>query len=262
VADSANIVPRIPINLAGKSYLTKDDIAILDIIASNFYDRPIYFAVTTRVDKMMGLEKYCQLEGMALRIIPVQSPGDSQFGSMLGAGRVAADKVLDNVMNKFRWGNFDKKEMFVDNSYGPSVQSQQFIMIRTAEFLNQNNRNEEALELADKYFEVFPNFNFPYDYQTAYMLDVYIRNSAGDKAGPIMDQMAENILDELEFYASVNPSILQSSYAREKNLATNAATTLLTFAQQLDDQERLSSYQAMFAAYLSTTNQQQQPLRD
>lgn len=260
-ADSANIVNRIPLSLAGKNYLTKDDIAILDILASNLWERPIYFAVTTRVDKMFGLDKYAQLEGMALRIIPVRSNGDPQFGSMLGAGRVAPDKIMNNVLNKFRWGNFDKKEMFVDNSYGPSVQSQQFIMIRTGEHLNRNGRSEDAIEMADKYFEVFPNFNFPYDYQTAYMLDVYIQAGAYDKAAPIMDKLAENLLDELEFYASLNPTILQSSYAREKTLATNAATTLLSFAQQADDQDRLSQYQSMFAAYIGTSNQQQ-PLQD
>jgi len=262
-ADSAKIVSQIPITLAGKSYLTKDDIAILDLIASNFNDRPIYFAVTTRVDKMFGFENYCQLEGMALRLIPVQSTGDRQFGSMLGAGRVAPDKVLNNVLNKFRWGNFDKKELFVDRSYGPSVQSQQFMMVRTGESLVQAGRSEDALKMADKYFEVFPNFNFPYDYQTAYMIDIYINAGAYDKAKPIMDQLAENVLDELQFYASLRPNTLQTSYAREQTLASNAASTILSFAQRGNDQEGLATYQAMFAAYLNLSGTQQpEQLRD
>ena len=95
------------------------------------------------------------------------------------------------------------------------------------------------------------------------MIDVYINAGAYDKAGPLMDQMAENILDELQFYASVNPDILRTSYAREQGLANNAATTLLTFAQRAEDQERLSTYQSMFAAYLNVpTAPNQQQLRD
>lgn len=260
-ADTANIVPQISIPLQNKQYLTKDEIAILDIISSNLWDRPIYFAVTTRVDKMMGFNKYCQLEGLALRLIPVRSEGDRQFGSMLGAGRVDTDKVLENVYNKFRWGNFDQREMFVDNSYGPSVQSQQFMMIRTGEALIQENRQEEAVELADEFFKRFPNYNFPYDYQTAYMLSVYVQSGAYDKAKPVIDILADNLLDELEFYASVSPRVLQSSYAQQQSYARNAASTLLSFAQQNDDQETLQRYQALFGAYLNTQNGTQN-LRD
>jgi hypothetical protein len=210
---------------------------------------------------MMGFNKYCQLEGLALRLIPVRSEGDRQFGSMLGAGRVDTDKVLENVYNKFRWGNFDQREMFVDNSYGPSVQSQQFMMIRTGEALIQENRQEEAVELADEFFKRFPNYNFPYDYQTAYMLSVYVQSGAYDKAKPVIDILADNLLDELEFYASVSPRVLQSSYAQQQSYARNAASTLLSFAQQNDDQETLQRYQALFGAYLNTQNGTQN-LRD
>jgi hypothetical protein len=262
-ADSANIVSQIPIKVQGKQYLTKDDIAVLDIINSNLWERPIYFAVTTRVDKMLGFENFCQLEGLALRLIPVQSPGERQFGAMLGAGRVATDKVLENVRNKFRWGNFDKEELYIDRSYGPSVQSMQFMMVRTGEALNRENKLEDAASLGDQYFAAFPNFNFPYDYQTAYMLDVYIRAGAYEKAKQHMDILANNVWDELEFYASLSPRTLQTSYQQQQSYAQNTASTLLSFAQQADDQETLQRYQALFSSYLAPAPTTQQPiLRD
>ena len=260
--DSANIVSRIPIKLQGKSYLTKDDIAVLDIINSNLWDRPIYFAVTTRVEKMLGFENYCELEGLALRLVPIQSPGERQFGAMLGAGRVNTEKVMQNVTNKFRWGNFDEREMFIDRSYGPSIQSLQFMMVRTGEALNREQKQDQAIALGDQYFEAFPNFNFPYDYQTAYMLDVYIRAGAYEKAKSHMDILANNTLDELEFYASLSPRVLQSSYAQQQRFAQNTASTLLSFAQQADDQETLQRYQALFGSYLAPAPTQEQPLRD
>lgn len=263
LADTANVVSRIPIDLSDARYLTKDEIAILDVIGSNLWERPVYFAVTTRVDKMMGFDKYCELEGLALRLIPIRSQGDRQFGSMLGAGRVDTDKVLDNVMNKFRWGNFDQEELFVDNSYGPSVQSLQFIMIRTGEALIAEGRNDDAVKMADEFFKRFPNFNFPYDYQTAYMLNVYIQAGAYDKAKPHIEILAQNLADELNFYSSVSPRILQSSFAQQQRYAQNAATTLLSFVQQADDQETLQKLQALFGAYLNTQpNDGTQNLRD
>ncbi|MFN5365168.1 MAG: DUF2723 domain-containing protein, partial [Bacteroidota bacterium] len=39
-------------------YIIKDELAILDIVASNLGKRPIYWAVTCREDKLLGLEDY------------------------------------------------------------------------------------------------------------------------------------------------------------------------------------------------------------
>ncbi|MEZ4907423.1 MAG: DUF2723 domain-containing protein [Saprospiraceae bacterium] len=109
--DSARIVNQIPINFANKTYLTKDDIAILDILANNLYDRPIYFSVTVRNEKVMGLNDYTQLEGLGMRIIPVKTPSARGMG-IFGSGRVDGNLIYDNIMDKWKWGNFDKENIY------------------------------------------------------------------------------------------------------------------------------------------------------
>ena len=52
---------RIPIRISN-SRLLKDEVAILDIINSNLYERPIYWAVTCQQSKLMGLEPFLELE--------------------------------------------------------------------------------------------------------------------------------------------------------------------------------------------------------
>ena len=42
----ANVVDKISFSLGSNSAMAKGDLAVLDIISSNFYERPIYFAVT------------------------------------------------------------------------------------------------------------------------------------------------------------------------------------------------------------------------
>ena len=264
-AETAQIVDRIPIGIKGRRTINKDDIAILDIIANNFYDRPIYFSVTTQARKMMGFNEYCQLEGLALRLIPIKSTPNRQYGQMLGAGRVDTDEVLDNVLNKFRWGNFDQEDLFIDQSYAPSIQSMQFLMVRTAEQLLRDNRKEDALKLADQYFASFPDFNFPYDYQTNYMLTIYIQAGAYDKAKPHMDILAENLADKLRFLGSLKPRTLQNStfFSTDNSNTRQAATSLLSLAQQTGDQETLQRYQALLGSYLNIQSPPQNtPLRD
>lgn len=108
----------------------KDDLAVLDIIASNIYERPIYFATTANPDKLIGLNNYSQLEGMATRIVPILSTPDGRFGSY-GAGRVAGDIIYDNVIKKFQWGGFDKYKMFnFANSFNPSFSAMRIAFMR------------------------------------------------------------------------------------------------------------------------------------
>ena len=121
---------------------------------------------------------------------------------------------------------------------------------------------EDAIKLADKYFEAFPNFNFPYNYQTAYILDVYIKAGAIDKAKPHLEILANNILDELEFYQSLSPRILQSSYGQASSLANNSMTGILTLAQQMNDPDLLQRLQAMFSPYIQVPANAPEQFRD
>ncbi len=263
-ADSAKIVDRIPLNLSGKHYLTKDEVAILDIISSNIWERPIYFAVTIRPEKMMGLQDYTQLEGMALRLIPVRSNSVGNLG-VIGSGRVAPDIVYENVMNDFRWGNFDKYDLFVDESYGPSVQSLYLLMRRTADAFLQRGDTQKAIDLADKYFEAFPAMNFEYDYQTFAMIDIYVRAEAYDKAKPHMRLLADHLVDRLEFYDSLSPNILSSSYSDSQQRDMYAVRALTQATTEMGDTELQERFQALFAPYMPQQNQGQQPqqlLRD
>ncbi|NJN34706.1 MAG: DUF2723 domain-containing protein, partial [Saprospiraceae bacterium] len=174
VSERDSIVDKIQFTLPGSSII-KDDLAVLDIIANNINDRPIYFAVTCRPEKMQGLDDFMQLEGLAVRIVPVKSQSERAFG-LIGSGRVATEKVFERVTKKFRWGNFDKEKTYINTSYQPSVQTTEFTILRTALEMARQKDTVRAAELLDKKFEAFPNFNFPYSAENdVFFLDAYIR---------------------------------------------------------------------------------------
>ncbi|MDX2001698.1 MAG: DUF2723 domain-containing protein [Chitinophagales bacterium] len=91
---------------SSKTSLLKNDLITLDIVASNIWERPIYFAVSVSPDAYLGLDKYFQLEGLAYRIVPVESKGTDQRNT----GTVATDVMFNNMMNKFKWGGMEKKD--------------------------------------------------------------------------------------------------------------------------------------------------------
>ncbi len=247
IEDSAKIVQAIPLKLQSKEYLIKDELAILDIIASNLWERPIYFAVTCRQEKLFGLDDYMQLEGLALRITPVKSKSEPQYG-IIGSGGVDGDKVYENVMNKFQWGNFDKYDLFVDRSYAPSVQSHQLSIRRAALQLVQDGEKEKAMELIDKYFEAFPDMNFPYDYRAYYMIGVYLQAGDFERAKPHLETLANRTEDELNFYNSVDMDVLESSFETQYMLAMRTMEDILR-AARANDEAFAKELEARFAPF-------------
>lgn len=248
MADTGRVVPRIPLRVSG-NYMTKDEIAILDIISSNLWERPVYFAVTCRQDKLFGLQDYMQLEGLGLRIIPVKSQSDGIYG-LVGNGRVAADKVYENVMEKFKWGNFDQERLFVDRSYAPSVQSHQLAIRRAAFDLLRKDEKDKAIELIDKYFEAFPSMNFTYDYRAYTMIVVYLQAGDYEKAKPHLEILANELADRMEFYTSLDEETLKSSYEDDYDLTRQTMQNVLSDVSRNNDEAFLQELEALFGPYV------------
>ncbi len=223
---------------------------MLDILASNLWKRPIYWAVTCREDKLLGMEDYLQLEGLGLRVVPFKNEGDQRNYGIIGCGRVASDVAFDNIMNKWKWGNFDKERLFVDRSYMPSLQTMRVTMIRIARQLTVEKKNDKAIALADKYFTVFPAYNFAYDQFSALMADVYARAGDNAKAAAKIREIAKATEQQLRFVASQTPDF-QKSYAQDQQYAMGSAQTLLTTAANvLKDQTLQNELEQMFTPYM------------
>jgi hypothetical protein len=58
----------------GKRLIEKKNLVILDMIATNNWQRPIYFSSTINPSDYMSLQPYFQLEGMAYRLLPLKDP--------------------------------------------------------------------------------------------------------------------------------------------------------------------------------------------
>jgi len=252
-ADSS-IVQRIPVKLTGKNYLVKDELAILDVIASNINDRPVYFAVTCRPEQMFGLDDYMQLEGLGLRIVPVKSKSETGL-YVYGNGRVATDYIYDNVMNKFKWGGFDKHDTHVDRSYGPSVQSHRVVIMRAARQMVQEGRKDKAVKLLEKYFESFPHMNFPYDFHTYQICQILVDADGYDVAKPHFKTLAYEVADHLEFYFSLDPKHLDpdtGSYGQDFQLYMATKERILREVQAQKDDEFAKELEGLFKDFSLT----------
>ena len=246
---TVNIVPAINLDISSMgSWLTKNDLAVMDIIGSNIWERPIYFATTCQNSKLLGLNDYMQYEGLALRLVPIKTPSNRSL-QIYGSGRVNADKAYDNIMNKFRWGNFDKKELFVDNSYAPAVQSHRFVFLRTCEQLLNEGKRNKSNELANKYFESFPNMNFRYDASSASMINILIRGGDLENAKKHTRILAQETDQYMTFYDNMDPSTVRSSFQQDYSGRVQSANQVLSFAQTIGDASFIQEMNNMVGKY-------------
>jgi hypothetical protein len=266
IQDTSVIVDQINFTIPESkgTWLLKGDLAVLDIVSSNIFDRPVYFAVTCRPESMLGMQQYTQLEGLALRMVPVRNPQDRQFG-MVGYGRVNADAVHENILTKFKWGGFDEHDTFIDRSYGPSVQSIRAVIMRTSQEMIKSQDYSRAVDLMDKYFEAFPEYNFPYDRNTLFFARSYIAAGAKDKAKEVIQKMAKETEQQLAFMATLDNEDLLYGFGTDANSFLSAKRELIQLAgEQLQDKaleedlkNRLSAFDAFEQRFIGLLQQEQ-----
>jgi hypothetical protein len=235
--DPTPVVNQIPFDFGNKTYLTKGELAVMDIVSTNVFKRPVYFNTTIMPSYINGFEDYLQLEGMALRVVPYKSTSDPSLG-IFGYGRIDVDKSYDAIMNQYEWGNFDKKDLFVDDSYRATQQAHRLSMTRTATTLLRQGDMKRAVDIANKYFEAFPHMNFPYDMTVIPFIQVLV-NAKAESAKEHIRILANEGQQQMEFLQSLSPSALQSGtgFDQDNAMWNRTVQQTLQLVRTIDDEE-------------------------
>ncbi len=244
-----------------RSYITKDELAVMDIINSNFYDRPIYFSVTCTEEKMLGLGPHFQLEGLGLRLLPIQSRPTRGLG-IFGMGRLGKEQFVNNITEKFRWSNFAEEKTFVDRSYNASVYAQKMVILRAAYDLMDKRDYDNAIKVIDTNFKAFPHFNFPYDGTTLALLNMYVDAGAYDKAKPHIEIFADHVYEYQLFFKSIGPDKVEAGFKDDKRDMDRAMTDLMSMADSGGDEELLDKLIDMFEPYVDRDELRRQMMDD
>ena len=227
-----NIVFQFPTEMGS---FTKDDLAVLDLIASNFYERPIYFAITCQSSKLLGLNDYVEMEGLGLRISPTKVRVKSQLPGIYGFGDIDENKVYKNVMTHWKWGNFDQKKLFVDKSYMAEVQAMKLVLLRAAMEFDRIGEKKKASEMVNKYFSAFPNMNFPYDSGIMPFINVLISAKDFESAKKHIRILAEETRQYIEFYESQTDKSVFDSFGQDYQYRMSAAQDVIETAKKVED---------------------------
>jgi hypothetical protein len=197
------IVPSIEWEVR-QNYLYKNDLMLLDLIATNNWKRPIYFANPNSISKVLGIENYCHLEGMVYKFMPVKAEN-----FIKGVGGINAEASYDIFMNKCKWGNLKDPNVYVDReSYRNSIIPKQNFM-RVAENLVSKGEKEKAIALLDACLAEFPDNKISFDMYMIPFADVYYEAGAMEKGNVICERVFEIYTQNLDYYNRLNSKLLK-----------------------------------------------------
>jgi len=238
------------------SYLMKNDLMVLNILANNNWKRPIYFATTVGTDNFLNLEPYFQLEGLTYRIVPIRTEKKSD----IVPGRVETDAMYTNVMSKFVWGNMNDERVYLDENNTRMTTNFRINFGRLAEDLLEEGRRDSAVKVLDKCLEVTPDKTIPYNYFMTKIGELYYRAAGAtnkvidsalvnndvelskkkewvDKANSILLRLSDIYSDNLNYYLSLKGTKYFKFVEQDMNQALYIMQAISGIAKQTDQKE-------------------------
>ena len=187
------------------SYLTKNELMLLDFFATNNWDRCVYFTSLSDISNILGIDKYLHQEGLSHRFMPVLAPDYHK-----GAGGVFIDGSYDLLVNKTRWGRLNEENVTVDPESVRNISFVKMAYMRLAQALVNRQRYEDAITVMDKCQEFFPDEKIPYGfYYEGYFPELYYKAGAFDKGDDVLSKIAGNATDELRYYKTLKPQFIE-----------------------------------------------------
>ena len=203
--DAKLLVPKLEWEIKG-NYIYKNQLAVLDLLAYNNWNRPVYFAITVGTDGYYGLQDYFQLEGLAYRLVPIYTKSQSYE-----IGHINTKIMYDNLMNKFKWGNIDKKGVYLDENNLRMLMNMKNNFSRLAGELINEGKKDSAIAVLDECVKVMPDDRIPYNYFNIFIADNYYKAGQPEKANKMLETLASRTAENLRYLLSLSPNFSKNT---------------------------------------------------
>ncbi len=179
----------------------KGDLAIMDLISTNKWERPIYYSTTVPSTQYKGLEKYFVQEGLAYHVEPIKidKPEQGEFGM------VDPMVMYDNMMNKFKWGNAADPSVYLDENNKRMFSNFRRLFGILAKSLLEQGDTVKAVEVAHRGLEIVPASKMPNDFFTIGIAEVLIMAGKTDEGNKLMNDIIKYSKEYLDYAIALRP---------------------------------------------------------
>lgn len=179
----------------------KGDLAMMDLLSTNKWDRPVYISTTVPSTQYKGLEKYFVQEGITYRIVPIKTdkPEEGEYGMIDPA------EMYDNMMNKYKWGNAADPSVYLDENNKRMLSNFRRIFGNLGKALLAAGDTTKAVEAAHRGLEIVPAGKLPYDFFVLGLAEVLIRAGEGEEGNKVLNDVMKYSKEYLDYAISMDP---------------------------------------------------------
>ncbi len=212
-----------------RRYMFKNGMFVYDLVSSNDWDRPIYFAITVGRENYFGLDNYVQLEGLAHRFVPYTIP--SQRGLY---DKINTDVMYEKFMNKFSFQDFEKDDVYLDTYNRDILGNFRNVYSRLAEALNKEGKTEKAKDVINKITKLIPHTVVPLSLYDIPLIETCFAVELNDKARELTLALTDITTQNLRYYESL-PKKFYTAVKNDHMTDTQVFVELMRIAKQNND---------------------------
>ena len=263
--DSSLIVPYIDIKIKGAA-LYKNRLMMLDIIANNNWERPIYFTGGAFGDEdYIWMKDYLQLDGLVYKLVPIKTTVEKN--NPFDMGRIDTDKMYAMVTN-WDWGNNGDPDMYHDIETRRNSVTYRGNLARLIEALIQENKLEKAEKIADLAMAKMPVDMFGFYTLLEPYIGAYYELEATNKARSLYMEVSRKYQESLTYYSALTEQnqskYIQAIYSdieRYRGLV-DVATLYETEDFVKKEMEKFNNYLRLFTGEPDSEDSQETELID
>jgi len=191
------IVPQMRLRVIGNS-LEKKDLAMLDLLASTNWERPLYVNNTSLAQFKVDLRPYIVQEGNAYRILPIRNPRPQDE-------LVNTEVAYENMLKKFQYRGLDDPKVYHSEDYRKFVLNQRNSLINLASALLAEGQEDKAREVILFSLEKMPDHGVPFDRFTSLpTIQLLMELGEKERALSITDITYRRSTEMLDYYIRRN----------------------------------------------------------
>lgn len=188
------IVPQMVLKVRGGG-LEKKDLALLDLLYTNNWERPLYVNNTSLAQFNIDLRPYIVVEGNAYRILPMRNPNPQQR-------LVNTDVAYENLMKKFQFRGMDDPNVYFSVDYRNFIQNHRATFNEVAEALLAKGDTSRAHDVIMADFEKMPDKGVIYDFTNALAVELLFEVGEKEKAIDVATTIGDRYIELINYLIS------------------------------------------------------------
>ncbi len=180
----------------------KSNLLMLDMLANNNWERPIYFSGGSNDPaEFIWLKDYLQYDGIVYKLVPIHSPIDND--NPFDMGFIDTDSSYQKIM-AWDWGNSGSDAIYHDVETRRNAFSYRASIARVSEKLIDEKKFDKAEDLMDLAMEKMPVDKFELYSLVEPFVEGYYRINKSEKARKVFNDLAYMYKDHLNYYSTLS----------------------------------------------------------